>query len=94
MTVSGSTSAAAPVPGAQVLTADSKDLGRVKEVSATCFKVDVSMRPDYWLASNYVSSATSSEVRLSVTKDHLDAAKVDDPGHLGIHGHGGGTATV
>jgi len=94
MTAPGSTSAAAPVPGAQVLTADSKGLGRVKEVSDACFKVDVSMRPDYWLASSYISSTTSSEVRLSVTKDNLDAATVDAPGHLGIHGHGGGTTVV
>jgi len=77
-----------------VLTADGKELGRVKEVSDTCFKVDVSMRPDYWLASSYVSSATSSEVRLSVTTGSLDAAKVDGPGHLGIHGHGGGNTVI
>jgi hypothetical protein len=94
MTAFGSTSAGAPIPGAQVLTADGKELGRVKEVSGTCFKVDVSLRPDYWLASSYVSSATSSEVRLTVTKDNLDTAKVDGPGHAGIHGHGGGTTVV
>lgn len=35
-----------PTLGARVVTADGDELGKVKEVSGTCFKVDASMQPD------------------------------------------------
>ncbi len=91
MTTLDSTSGAQPVLGARVLTVDGTELGRVKDVSSACFKVDVALRPDYWLATSYISTATPDTVQLTVTKDHLDTAKVDDPGHGGIHGHGSTT---
>ncbi len=79
-----------PAVGAEVYTSDGDKLGKVKEVSGGCFKVDASMRPDYWLASDCATSATGSEVRLNIAKDRLGDAKVDGPGHAGMHAHDAG----
>ncbi len=84
----------APEVGATVYTADGDKLGTVKEVAGGCFKVDASMRPDYWLASDCVTSTTGDQVRLTVTKDTLDVAKVEGPGHTGIHRHDAGDTVL
>jgi hypothetical protein len=83
----------APTVGAEVYTADGDKLGKVKDVAGTCFKVDAPMRPDYWLAADCVTSSSAGEVRLNVTKDSLGSAKVEGPGHTGVHSHDdGGTS--
>jgi hypothetical protein len=87
MTTASGYGGVAPTPGARVVTTDNHELGRVKEVSSSCFKVDVSMRPDYWLATSAIANATVELVQLGVSKDQLDSAKVDNPGHTGVHGH-------
>jgi hypothetical protein len=84
-----------PIAGARVITADGDELGKVKEVSGDCFKgdcfkVDARMRPDYWLAADCVASSSGDEVRLSINKDRIGDAKVDGPGHTGIHRHDAG----
>lgn len=84
MVMSGGT---IPTLGARVVTADSDELGKVKEVSGTCFKVDASMQPDYWLGSDCVMSSTGMEVRLSIRKDQVGDAKLDGPDHSGVHRH-------
>jgi hypothetical protein len=63
-----------PMAGARVMTADGDELGKVKEVSGGCFKVDA-------------ASSSADEVRLSIDKDRVGDAKVDGPGHTGIHRH-------
>jgi hypothetical protein len=78
---------AMPTEGARVVTADGADLGKVKEVAATCFKVDVSMHPDYWLGTDTIASVTDTEVRLSVAKDGVSDVKVAGPEHGGAHSH-------
>ena len=83
-----------PTVGAEVYTAEGDKLGTVKEVSGSCFKVDASMRPDYWLASDCITSTTGSEVRLNVPKDRLDDAKVEGPEHTGIHRHDAGETVL
>ena len=94
MSMAGGYGGAVPTVGTRVMTADGKDLGTVKEVSGACFKVDVPMRPDYWLASDCIASSSGGQVRLSVTKDHLDTAKVEGPDHTGYHPHGGSTTVL
>jgi hypothetical protein len=63
--------------GARVFTADGQDLGTVKENSSDSFKVDAAMKPDYWLACDFIQDSTASTVQLSVTKDRLDSAKIE-----------------
>jgi hypothetical protein len=65
--------------GSAVFTSDGEKIGEVKEVSGDLFKVDVSMRPDYWVSCNNVASATSSGVTLSFGKDQLGDYKADAP---------------
>jgi hypothetical protein len=75
-----------PTIGTPVVSSDGVDLGRVKEVSGSCFKVDAPMAPDYWLASDCITD-NNGVVRLSVTKDGLDDVKVDRDEHTGSHLH-------
>ncbi|HET9319341.1 MAG TPA: hypothetical protein VFO27_06190 [Bryobacteraceae bacterium] len=86
---SGNTSGMGTMPtiGARVLTADGDELGKVKEIAGSCFKVDVSMQPDYWLGSDTIASASAMDVRLGVTKDRVGDFKVDGPQHTGVHHH-------
>jgi len=76
-----------PTLGARVVTSDGDELGKVKEVVGTCFKLDVSMQPDYWLGNDVIADATSMEVRLSIPKDRVGDAKLDGPEHSGVHRH-------
>jgi hypothetical protein len=87
MVTSGGYSSTMPTVGARVVTADGNELGNVKEVAGTCFKVDASMQPDYWLGSDCIASATGMEVRLGINKDRVGDAKVDGPEHSGVHRH-------
>lgn len=76
-----------PTVGTRVMTADGDELGTVKEVSASCFKVDASMQPDYWLSTDCIAGMSGSDVRLTFTKERLGDAKVDGPEHTGLHRH-------
>lgn len=91
MTMRG-TSTMTPTKGARVYTADGDELGKVKEVSGACFKVDAAMQPDYWLASDCLTGSTGEGLRLNFTKDQLGDMKLDGPNdtrrtHTGIHRH-------
>jgi hypothetical protein len=94
MTMSGSYTGAMPATGVEVFTSDGDKLGRVKEVTGDCFKVDASMRPDYWLARDSITSAAGNDVFLNFTKKQLGDMKMDGPKdmtdtgqHTGIHRH-------
>ncbi len=76
-----------PTIGTHVLTADGDELGKVKEVSGSCFKVDAPMQADYWLATDCIASSSGTDIKLSFTKSKLGDAKVDGPGHSGMHSH-------
>jgi hypothetical protein len=69
------------------LTSDGNELGKVKEVTGTCFKVDAAMQPDYWLGTDTVASSTGTEVRLSIPKDRIGDLKLDGPERSGVHRH-------
>jgi hypothetical protein len=77
----------APTVGARVVTADGDELGRVTDLAAGCFKVDVTMQPDYWLGNDTIASAGITELRLSITKDRVGEFKLDGPEHSGVHHH-------
>lgn len=76
-----------PTLGARVVTADGDEIGRVKEISGACFKVDAPMQPDYWLGMDCVAFSSPSEVRLTVAKDDLGEVKASAPDHRGVHRH-------
>jgi rRNA processing protein Gar1 len=84
---SGAYTGGMPILGARVVTADGNELGKVKEVVGTCFKVDASMQPDYWLGTDTVASSSSAEVRLAIAKDRVGDLKTDGPEHSGVHRH-------
>jgi hypothetical protein len=69
-----------PTVGAHVITADDDELGKVKEVSGTCFKIDASMQLDYWLNMDCIASSSGTQVRLRIAKDRVGDAKVDRSG--------------
>lgn len=75
---------AIPAIGARVVTADGDELGNVKEVADACFKVNVSMQPDYWLSADTIASSSETDVRLSINKDSVDDYKVDAPPDSGV----------
>jgi hypothetical protein len=94
MTMSGSYTGTMPTAGAEVYTVDGDKLGKIKEVTGDCFKVDASMRPDYWLARDSITSFAGNEVHLSFTKSQLGDMKMDSPKdmtsngtHSGVHTH-------
>lgn len=64
-------------PGQQVLTLDGDDLGKVNEVRGDYFKVDSSMKPDYWLSCERIrgGAAADDSVRLNFEKKELDSYK-------------------
>jgi hypothetical protein len=73
-----------PTLGAQVLSADGHELGTVKEVVGSAFKVDAEMQPDYWLGADCISSMTEDTVHLNISKEHLGDAKMDPPANSGV----------
>jgi hypothetical protein len=62
--------------GDKVMTADGKELGKVKEIGGDSFKVERKLFPDYWLANEYVDDVSGGIVQLIVTKEGLGAAKL------------------
>ena len=88
MTMAGGYGGSVPAVGTQVVTAAGDELSTIEEVSGTCVEIDAPMRPDYWLASDCIAGGSGDQVRLSVTKDNLDTAKVEGPAHTSVHRHG------
>lgn len=66
-------------PGTPVFAMDGDKIGTIKEVRDRFFKVDASMQPDYWLATDCIRTASASQVQLAFDKDHLGDYKVDGP---------------
>ena len=58
-------------PGLPVYTRDGEQLGEIKEVHDTVFKVDAPMQPDYWLPRDSVLSFTIERVTMKFDKDRL-----------------------
>jgi hypothetical protein len=51
----------------------------VKELQGRYFKVDAPMRPDYWLQTDCIRTASAEQVRLTIDKDHIHDFTVADP---------------
>ena len=69
---------------------DGEDLGTVKELDWSCFKVARAGRRDYWLAKDAIATRSEKSVTLLFASDRLSDARVDVSGHEGPHSHGQG----
>lgn len=66
--------------GTTIFTRDGEELGRVKEVRGTAFKVDAPAQPDYWLPTSCLSTAsTAGRLLVDAVKDRIGDLKVDEP---------------
>ena len=65
--------------GAQVVTADGGELGRVKEVSESAFLVNAPRQFDFWLEKGLAKEATAARVALTIGQQDLGAYKMDRP---------------
>jgi hypothetical protein len=65
--------------GAEVVTTDGDLLGTVREIQGDCFKLDVSMQPDYWLPMDCISSVSGNRILLDFPKDRLGDYKLSEP---------------
>ncbi len=70
---------AMPHMGMEVCTADGATVGTVKEMQGRYFKVDAPMKPDFWLTTDCIRTASANTVTLTVDKDHLGDVKTDLP---------------
>jgi len=72
--------------GAPVVDRDGHQIGTVKEIEESAFKVDAPLAFDYWLHFDGVLSASIDGVVMSVDSDHLDEFKLDSPEDAIPHG--------
>ena len=75
--------------GDGVATSDGKELGRVKEIGDTCFKINAPRRRDYWLSQAAVERRVGKIALLRLDHEHLDEAQIEAEGHTGAHSHSG-----
>lgn len=76
-------------PGDLVVAADGEELGKVKEVQETCFKVSPRKGRDYWLANDAVLGREGKTALLCFDKEHLEDARILTEEHAGAHRHSG-----
>jgi hypothetical protein len=66
-------------PGMRVITADGEELGHVKEVGATSFKVDAPLALDYWLSLDCVVERDLEEAVTVFVREALEDKIVEPP---------------
>jgi hypothetical protein len=76
-----------PKRGDTVLASDGARLGKVKEVSSSCFKVNAPKRKDFWLANDSIANKEDGFLLLRYSSDNLDQARIEGPEHEGPHSH-------
>ena len=65
--------------GDRIETSDGHELGKVKEVTLTHFKVDASMRTDYWLPRAEVATVDGECVRMDWPNSEFDKKPLPGP---------------
>lgn len=70
-----------------VMAADGKDLGSVKELGDTCFRIAAQHARDYWLSNDAVEGRDKGIAVLLYDHDRLGDAFVDVLAHTGQHSH-------
>jgi len=66
--------------GCRIATADGEDLGTLKQIEGSYFKVDAPLQRDYWLCTDDIASTDEGAVVLSFDKETLGDHKHDAPG--------------
>lgn len=72
-----------PNPGMSVITHDQVEIGTVKEVRATDFLLDRSMRRDVFVPFHAIDAVTAHSVMLTVTADEVDDQEWEKPSLVG-----------
>ena len=67
-----------PTSGCEVRTADGERIGEVKATRGDYFKVDVPMRPDYWLANWDIADMEPGGLRLNFMKKEIAEHKLNE----------------
>lgn len=70
-----------------VMAADGKDLGTVKELGDTCFRIAAPRHRDFWLSNDAVEGRDKGTAVLLYAADRLGDAFVDVLKHSGPHSH-------
>ena len=65
--------------GTTVYASDGRELGTVKEVRGTYFKIDAPLARDYWLSCDIVQQAPGGRISVAFTHDLLEANKQPEP---------------
>jgi len=64
--------------GTPVYTSDHEKLGTVAEVRESNLRIDVSMKPDYWLSADFVRPGhEDGRITMVFDNEHLDDYKQD-----------------
>ncbi len=82
-------SSTTPPIGTLVYSLDGFELGRVEEVSDSCFKLDIQFAPDWWLNSDTVEREENGTAILRLTRAAIRDSSIHRPdaGHVGFHLH-------
>jgi hypothetical protein len=65
-----------PSPGTPIVTADGKQIGRVKECDAGHFRVAVRWARDYWLSDEVIRQQGESRIELAIQHDLVPGYKL------------------
>ena len=65
--------------GCPVVTADGEQIGTLAEVAEDAVKVDVPLRPDFWINADYVVACDRGRIELSFIKSDLGAYRMKQP---------------
>ena len=79
--------------GMEVLGAEKKRVGQVKEVRASEFLVERSLQRDVYVPFAAIRDVTGNQVVLTVTSDHVDALKWPQEGGGDTSGAGDGDSS-
>jgi hypothetical protein len=67
--------------GLPVYSQEGRELGHVREVTPESIKIDVTLRPDYWISREHVLSFTAERVTLDFNAELLDRYASSIPPH-------------
>lgn len=73
--------------GDVVMSADGKDIGTVKQLGDTCFRIAAKHKRDFWLANDAVEGRDAGIAVLYFESNRLGNAAVDVSAHAGQHSH-------
>ena len=65
--------------GAEIFTRDNDQIGRVREVRGSHFKVRVARQPDYWLPQSTIAWTDGNVITLTFTRASFNDLKQLEP---------------